>query len=508
MSDTDVDVLIVGAGLSGIGAAWHLQDKCPGKTYAILERREAIGGTWDLFRYPGIRSDSDMHTLGYNFRPWTDAKSIADGPSIRKYVCETAQDAGIDQHIRFAHIMTRAEWKSQEAAWHVTATRAQTGEEVTITCNMLLMCAGYYSYREGHRPQFPGEERFGGQLVHPQFWPEDLDYEDRKVVVIGSGATAMTLVPSMADKAKQVTMLQRTPTYVVARPDEDAVANNLRKFLPESWAYNITRAKNVGFQSFFYKQTRRRPEKAKERILDMTREALGEDMVKAHFTPPYNPWDQRLCLIPNGDLFEAINDGSARVVTDEIEHFDETGIQLKSGEHLEADIIVTATGLKLVVLGEADFMVDGEPVDFSQTYTYLGMGYSGVPNLISTFGYINASWTLRADLVAEYACRLINHMDATGTRQAMPQLREEDRAMAQRNWIEDFPAGYMQRAMHLMPKQGDSSPWINPQDYKLEKKLFRSRDVDDGVMVFSSPVSDAATGGENAAAVPKAVAAE
>ena len=507
MSQTDVDVLIVGAGLSGIDAAWHLQDKCPGKTYAILERREAIGGTWDLFRYPGIRSDSDMHTLGYSFKPWTDAKAIADGPSIRRYVRETAQEAGIDQHIRFGHTMTRAEWKSEDAAWQVTATRGDTGEEVTLTCNMLLMCSGYYSYREGHRPEFPGEETFKGQRVHPQFWPEDLDYTDKKAVVIGSGATAMTLVPSMAGKAAHVTMLQRTPTYVVSRPDQDAIANGLRKILPDSWAYNITRAKNVGFQSFFYKQTRKNPEKAKERLLGMTREALGDEVVEKHFTPPYNPWDQRLCLIPNGDLYEAINTGTASVVTDHIERFTETGIQLKSGEHLDADIVVTATGLKLVVLGEADFVVDGEPVDFSQTFTYLGMAYSGVPNLISTFGYINASWTLRADLVAEYACRLINHMDATGTRQATPTLGEDDRAMVERAWIEDFPAGYMQRAMHMMPKQGDRAPWINPQDYKREKKLFRTRDLEDGKMVFSNP-QDAASRRDEAGSAPQAVAAE
>ncbi len=507
MSETEVDVLIVGAGLSGIGAAWHLQDKCPGKTYAILERREAIGGTWDLFRYPGIRSDSDMHTLGYSFKPWTDAKAIADGPSIRKYVRETAEEAGIDRHVRFGHTMTRAEWKSDEATWHVTATRADSGEKVTIRCNMLLMCSGYYSYREAHRPGFPGEESFSGQLIHPQFWPEDLDYAGKRVVVIGSGATAMTLVPSMADEAAHVTMLQRTPTYVVSRPQEDTIANNLRKVLPDSWAYNITRAKNVGFQSFFYKQTRKNPEKAKERLLGMAKEALGEDVVEKHFTPPYNPWDQRLCLIPNGDLYEAINAGRASVVTDHIERFTETGIELKSGDSIDADIIVTATGLKLVVLGEADFTVDGEPVDFSQTFTYLGMGYSGVPNLISTFGYINASWTLRADLIAEYACRLINHMDATGLRQATPTLRESDRDMVERAWIEDFPAGYMQRAMQMMPKQGERAPWINPQDYKLEKKLFRKGSVEDGVMVLSNPtgVSPHAAAG---VPVPDSVAAE
>ncbi|NBC20694.1 MAG: FAD-dependent oxidoreductase [Alphaproteobacteria bacterium] len=507
MSHTDVDVLIIGAGLSGIGAAWHLQDKCPGKTYAILERREAIGGTWDLFRYPGIRSDSDMHTLGYSFKPWTDAKAIADGPSIREYVRETAEEAGIDRHIRFSHTMTRAEWKSDDAAWHVTATRSDTGEEVTVTCNMLLMCAGYYSYREGHKPEFPGEADFRGRIVHPQLWPEDLDYKDQKVVVIGSGATAMTLVPAMADEAGHVTMLQRTPTYVVARPDQDVIANNLRRVLPDSWAYDITRAKNVGFQSFFYKQTRKKPEKAKERLLGMAKEALGEDMVETHFTPPYNPWDQRLCLIPNGDLYEAINNGSASVVTDHIARFTETGIKLESGEHLEADVIITATGLKLVVLGEADFVVDGEAVDFSQTFTYLGMGYSGVPNLISTFGYINASWTLRADLVAEYACRMINHMDETGMRQATPKLREEDRDMPARDCIEGFPAGYMQRAMPLMPRQGDRVPWINPQDYKREKKLFRSRDLDDGVMVFSNPGAGA-SGQDEERAAPDAVAAE
>ncbi len=505
MSETDIDVLIVGAGLSGIGAAWHLQEKCPGKTYAILERRGAIGGTWDLFRYPGIRSDSDMHTLGYSFKPWTQAKAIADGPSIRDYVCETATEGGIDQNIRFNHTVTKAHWSSADAAWTVTAERSDTGETVELTCNMLLMCAGYYSYREGHAPHFEGQEDFAGEIVHPQFWPQDLDYAGKKVVVIGSGATAMTLVPAMADTAEHVTMVQRTPTYVVSRPAKDGVANAMRAVLPDKWAYDLTRAKNVAFQNFFYKRARTQPDKVKEKLLDMSREHLGAETVEKHFTPPYNPWDQRLCLIPDGDLYQAINDGRASVITDQIERFDAGGVQLKSGEHIDADIIITATGLNLVMLGEAEIDVDGEPVDFSQTWTYMGMGYSDVPNLISTFGYINASWTLRADIIAEYTCRLINHMDAAGMRQATPRLRPEDREMPARRWIEDFPAGYMKRAMHLMPRQGDRAPWINPQDYALEKKMFRAAPIDDGTMVFSNPSGDAR---QVAPETPESVAAE
>lgn len=479
------DVLIVGAGLSGVGAAVHLQQRCPGKRYVILEGRPSMGGTWDLFRYPGIRSDSDMYTLGYSFKPWRDAKAIADGPSILAYVKETAAEYGVDRHIRYQHRARRAEWSSEDATWTVEATREDTGERVRFTCNFLLMCAGYYSYREGYTPEFEGVERFRGRIVHPQEWPEDLDYAGKRVVVIGSGATAMTLVPAMAEDAGHVVMLQRSPTYVISRPDEDVIANALRKVLPERWAYAITRWKNVLLQQLLYRRTRTRPDQVKRKLLDMVRKELGPDYdVEKHFTPHYNPWDQRLCLVPNSDLFAAIRSRKASVVTDRIETFTERGIRLASGEELEADVVVTATGLNLVILGEMEFFVDGAPVDFAQTWTYKGMMYSDVPNLVSTFGYINASWTLRADLTAEWVCRLLNHMDEIGARSATPRLRPSDHDMPARPWITDFSSNYMQRMMHRFPKQGDREPWINPQSYSRDKKMIRFGPIDDGVLRF------------------------
>lgn len=478
-----VDVLIVGAGLSGIGAAVHLQDKCAGKSYAILEGRDAIGGTWDLFRYPGIRSDSDMHTLGYNFKPWREAKAIADGPSIRKYVKDTAVEHQINQHIRFGHKLTAASWSSETSTWTVTAEHQ--GADVQLSCNFVLMCSGYYNYEDAYTPEFSGMDDFQGQTIHPQHWPEGLDYSNKKVLVIGSGATAMTLVPAMAEKAEQVTMVQRSPTYVVSRPAEDKVANTLRKFLPEKWAYAVTRFKNVTMQSYMYNKTRTAPEKVKSMILKMVRDELGDDFdVEKHFTPSYNPWDQRLCLVPDADLFKALKSGKAAVVTDEIDCFTATGLRMASGQELEADIVVTATGLNMKLLGGAQFSVDGETVDFPNTISYKGMLYSDVPNLVQTFGYINASWTLRADLTAEYVCRLLNHMDSTGTQQVVAKLREEDRNMKILPWITDFSAGYMQRMMHMFPKQGDSGPWRNTQNYKTDKKMIRSAALEDGALQF------------------------
>ena len=480
------DVMVVGAGLSGIGAGYHLQAECPDRSYIILEGRDDIGGTWDLFRYPGVRSDSDMHTLGYSFKPWTDAKSIADGPSIMRYLRDTIAEFGIDKHIRFGHLVQHAEWSSDDARWTVQAQRTDTGETVSITCGYLFMCSGYYSYKGGYTPEFAGIDRFGGQIVHPQAWPEDLDYSAKRVVVIGSGATAMTLIPAMAHTAGHVTMLQRSPTYVVARPDQDPVANALRKVLPDKAAYNLTRMKNTALQQMIYKRTRSKPAEVKARLVEMVGKELGPDYdVAKHFTPSYNPWDQRLCLVPNGDLFQAIRSGTASVVTDEIDTFTETGISLKSGQHLDADIIVTATGLQMVTLGEMDFVVDGEPVDFSKTWTYKGFAYSGVPNLASSFGYINASWTLRADLTCEYVCRLLNHMRATGTQQCTPTLRPIDMSMPERAWIEGFSAGYMARSMHLMPRQGDHEPRVNPQNYNSDKKMFRKSPLEDGAMRFT-----------------------
>ena len=399
MTSEYFDVVIVGAGLSGIGAAHHLQDQCPGKSYVILEGRDAIGGTWDLFRFPGIRSDSDMHTLGYNFKPWRESKAIADGPSILKYIKETAAEEDIDSHIRYGHLVKRASWSNSDASWTIEAERKESGGTATIRCGFILMCAGYYSYEKGYTPDFRGRERFGGKIVHPQEWPEDLDYHDKKVVVIGSGATAVTLIPEIARDAAHVMMLQRSPTYMVSRADTDSVANFLRKVLPEKTAYAITRWKNIRFQKMVYRRTRTDPDKVKEKLLDMVRKEMGPDYdVDTHFTPHYNPWDQRLCLVPNSDFFESVKSGNASIVTDTIDTFTEKGVLLESGTELEADIIVTATGLDLVVLGGAEFVVDGQPVDFSKTFSYMGMMYSDVPNLVTTFGYINASWTLRADL--------------------------------------------------------------------------------------------------------------
>ncbi|MEY4996017.1 MAG: hypothetical protein RLZ67_742 [Actinomycetota bacterium] len=479
------DVVVVGAGISGIGAGYFLQRDCPNKSFVILEGRESLGGTWDLFRYPGVRSDSDMHTLGYSFKPWTAEKSIADGPSILSYLNETVDQYALRQKIRFNTLVTAASWSSDTATWTLTATNSATNSAVTYTCNYLYMCSGYYSYKEGFTPHFPGVDTFRGTVVHPQKWPNNLDYAGKKVVVIGSGATAMTLVPAMAASANHVVMLQRSPTYVVSRPDKDSLALTLRKFLPEKVAYSVTRWKNTTLQQFVYKRTRTKPEQVKEALLKGVREALGDNYdVDTHFTPSYNPWDQRLCLVPNGDLFESIKDGKASVVTDHIARFDETGIQLQSGDRIDADIIVTATGLNLVTLGEMSFSVDGQTVDFSQTWSYKGCAYSDVPNLASSFGYINASWTLRADLTCEYVCRLLNHMDKTGTNICTPRLRESDLGMPERPWIDNFSAGYMQRVMHQFPKQGDREPWINPQNYKRDKKMFRDSPIVDGVMAF------------------------
>ena len=485
-----VDVLIVGAGISGIGTACHLQKHCPSKTYALLEGRSDIGGTWDLFRYPGIRSDSDMHTLGFSFKPWNDAKAIADGPSIKRYLDETVDEYGLRPHIRFEHLVESASWSSETARWTLVARVGDSGEKRILTSNFLCMCSGYYSYKEGYKPQMPGQDDFEGAWLHPQEWPEDLDYTGKRVVVVGSGATAMTLVPAMASDAAHVTMVQRSPTYVVSRPDEDRVANTLRAVLPQQLAYDITRWKNIAFQQFMYRQTRTKPEKVKKKLLDMARKELDElgdsfDFDK-HFVPHYNPWDQRLCLVPNSDLFESLRSGKASVVTGHIETFTSTGVRMQSGEEIEADIVVSATGLNLVVLGEMAFSVDGELIDFSKTWTYKGMMYSDVPNMVSTFGYINASWTLRSDLTAEYVCRVLNHMDEKAATQCTPRLRESDQGMPERPWIDDFSAGYMQRSMDMFPRQGDREPWINPQNYKTDKKMIRTAPIEDGCLVFSS----------------------
>ena len=490
LSANHVDVLIVGAGLSGIGAGYHLQANCPDRTYAILEGRDCIGGTWDLFRYPGIRSDSDMYTLGYSFRPWKEAKAIADGPSILNYVRETARDYGIDQKIRFNHRVKRSSWSSKTATWTVEVERGPENAIEHFTCRFLFMCSGYYKYENGYTPDFPGIADFTGRVVHPQKWGDDIDYAGKKVVVIGSGATAVTLVPEMAKTAVHVTMLQRSPSYVVARPDRDAIADFLRKWLPAKAAYGIVRWKNVLFGMYFYKLCKRNPERVKSLIMKGTRMWLGKDFDDLrHFMPSYNPWDQRLCLVPNGDLFEALKTGKAKMVTDHIETFTPKGIKLQSGEELEADLVVTATGLDLQVLGGLEVSVDGDHVDFSKTMNYKGLMYSGVPNFASAFGYTNASWTLKCDLTCEYVCRLLNHMKANGFAQCTP--RRNDPAVTEMPWI-DFSSGYVQRSLDKFPRQGSRRPWRLYQNYALDIVSLRLGSLEDGEMEFSRAPTAAA----------------
>jgi len=482
----DQDVVIVGAGISGIGAAYHLSTLCPDRSFSILEGRSDIGGTWSLFRYPGVRSDSDMHTLGYSFKPWTADKSIADGAAIMGYLRETVEEFDIAQHIRFEHLVRRAEWSSETARW--TLSVDTPAGPVTMTCSFLFVCAGYYSYRAGHTPDFAGRDDFDGLIVHPQDWPDGLDVTGRRVVVIGSGATAVTLVPALADSGADVTMLQRSPTYMVARPDVDRIALRLRKFLPERVAYWLVRRKNVFQQQFVYRKTRTDPDLIRRRLLDGVRAGLGPGHdIERDYTPSYDPWDQRLCLVPNGDFFAAVRSGGARVVTATIDRFTREGVALADGRQLPADVIVTATGLELVNLGEMEVAVDGEEVDFSSTLTYRGVAYSDVPNLVSTFGYVNASWTLRADLVSTYVCRLLNHLRDSGHAQATPRRRPEDDDMTLRPWIDDFSAGYLQRMIPALPKQGDREPWTNPQRYAADRRALLQAPIDDGVMTFSSP---------------------
>jgi cation diffusion facilitator CzcD-associated flavoprotein CzcO len=474
----------VAAGLSGIGAAYHLKANCPQKSYAILEGRDAIGGTWDLFRYPGIRSDSDMYTLGYSFKPWREAKAIADGPSIRKYVRETASDNGIDRHIRFHHMVKRANWSTADARWTVEAEVGPEKRIVRFTCNFLFMCSGYYSYAGGYTPEFAGTETFKGRIVHPQKWPEDLDYKNKRVVIIGSGATAVTLVPEMAKDAAHVTMLQRSPTYVVSRPGEDAFANWLRRNLPAKLAYGIARWRMVLMSMFFFKLARSRPQRVKRELIGLVRKELGPDYdVKTHFTPSYNPWDQRVCLVPDSDLFQSIKSGKSSVVTDHIETFTPKGLKLKSGKELEADIIVTATGLQLELLGGMQVSIDGVAKNMSKTMSYKGMMYSDVPNLASAFGYTNASWTLKCDLTCEYVCRILNHMDRTGTTQCTPR---KDPQVQEAPWI-DFSSGYIQRAANVLPKQGTKKPWKLYQNYFLDLVTLKFGAVDDGTLEFAKP---------------------
>ena len=482
MTTETLDVLVVGAGLSGIGAGYHLQNRCPGKTYAILEARDAIGGTWDLFRYPGIRSDSDMFTLGYAFRPWEDGKAIADGASIRDYVRDTADRYGISDRIRFHHRVKRASWSSAEARWTVEAEVGEARETRRFSCRFLYLCSGYYDYHEGYTPHFEGRESFTGEIVHPQFWPEDLDYTGKRVVVIGSGATAVTLVPSMTDKAAHVTMLQRSPSYVLSLPDEDHTAEQLGRFLPRRFAFGAARWKHVMLSMAFFQFCRRFPERAKRMLRKQVAAQLPDHIdVDTHFRPSYNPWDQRLCFVPNGDLFKALRAGTASIATDHIERFTPEGIRLQSGETLAADIIVTATGLKMLALGGIDFEVDGEAVTLPEHLSYKGMMISEVPNMAIALGYTNASWTLKADLTSMYVCRLLNHMDARGLDYCLP--RNDDPGLDEEPII-DLAAGYVLRAIDQFPTQGSKAPWKLYQNYVLDLLTLRYGSVRDDAMVF------------------------
>jgi monooxygenase len=482
-----LDVLIVGAGLSGVAAAYHLQTRCPTKTYAILEGRGASGGTWDVFRYPGIRSDSDMYTLGYTFQPWPGAKAIADGASIRTYIEDTARTHGIDKTIRYHHRVERAAWDSRTARWTVEGTR--DGEAFRITCGFLFMCSGYYAYDAGYTPELPGADAFGGRIVHPQHWTDDIAYAGKRVVIIGSGATAVTLAPALAAQAASVTMLQRSPTYVVTRPAADRVAGWLRRWLPETAAYDLTRWKNVLLGSAFYNFCRRYPQAARRLITRGVRAQLGPDFdVATHFNPTYDPWDQRLCLVPDADLFEAIRTHKVEVVTDQIERFTATGLALRSGRHLDADLVVTATGLRLLFLGGVHLSVDGREVDPPRTKLYKGAMLSDVPNLAMAMGYTNASWTLKCELIAQYVCRLIDHMDRHGQRWCVPRVTDDvgDEPLI------DFSSGYVQRALPGLPRQGARVPWKLHQNYVRDLVMLRHRPVDDGALAFEPRATAAA----------------
>ena len=483
----DFDVLIVGAGISGIGMAAHLEMRCPGRSYAIVERRENLGGTWDLFRYPGIRSDSDMHTLGFVFEPWKHEKSIADAPAILDYLNRIVDERDIRKHIRHNHKVISANWRSDEARWHVTVELAD-GSQTLLTANFLYLGSGYYDYDEPYDPGFEFGD-FGGRVVHPQFWPEDLDYTDKKVVVIGSGATAVTIVPSMAGKAAKVTMLQRTPTWMFNRPAKDGIANFLRKILPEETAYKITRWKNIKLQDYGFKRARNKPDKMAATLHKRILKIMGKDYDLTDFTPPYNPWDQRLCLVPDDDLFEAIKSGKADVVTAKITRFTDHGIKLDNGEELEADIIVTATGLKIAVAGKIAVSQDGTPVDFSQRFNYKGCMFSNLPNLAAVFGYLNASWTLRADINSEYICRLLNHMEKTNSDIAVPSLPEDHDL--EEDDIFDFSSGYIQRALEIMPKNSLTYPWRLNQEYVYDRKIMQEGEIEDGILSFGTAGANA-----------------
>jgi cation diffusion facilitator CzcD-associated flavoprotein CzcO len=477
------DVIIVGAGLSGIGAACHLKMECPQKSFAILEGRDVSGGTWDLFRYPGVRSDSDMYTLGYRFRPWRDPKAIADGPAILSYIRETAKEFGVDKTIRYKHRVASARWSSKDARWTVQVEKELNRSPNQFTCKFLYLCTGYYDYENGYTPDWPGLERFHGKIVHPQKWPNDLDYANKRIVVIGSGATAVTLVPALAEHAAHVTMLQRSPSYIVTRPAEDILANMFRKLLPDNAAYAASRWKNVLLGTFFYNLARTRPKIFKWMIARGVRRQLGKQYDARHFTPPYKPWDQRLCIVPDADLFREMKQGRVSVVTDQIETFNENGVLLKSGQQLDADIIITATGLVLKLISGMHLIVDDVPADLPKTLVYKGMMFSDVPNLAFAIGYTNASWTLKCDLASEYVCRLLNHMDQNNYAVCTPRVNDPD---IEYEPVIDFNSGYVLRALDTLPRQGSKTPWRLHQNYMKDLSMMRYGRVDDGTMEFES----------------------
>ena len=480
-----LDVLIVGAGISGISAACHLERECPGKSYAILEARDEIGGTWDLFRFPGIRSDSDMYTFGFRFKPWTNPRIISEAEHIRDYLRETVDEFGIRERIRFGCKVLSCAWDSASASWTATLVDAE-GRESRMQARFLFMCCGYFRYDEGYTPELPGLDNFTGTVAHPQHWPEGLDFTGKRMAVIGSGATAVTMIPALAKKAAGVTMIQRSPSYIVSRPGRDFLAGLVNALLPARWASAVNRWRFVRMQDLLYRRSRNKPEAVKDYLLKRVRKVLGEDYdVEKHFTPSYEPWTQRVCLVPDNDLFLAIRDGKADMVTGAIEEIDETGVRMADGQRVEADILVTATGLNLQMFGGVKLFRDGEEIDPGATFNYHGMMLSGVPNLAYTFGYVNASWTLRADLNSRYVCKLLKTMDARGARQCVPVLDENEKGLPELQWIDDFNPGYMQRAMHLFPRQKVRAPWRNTQDYLLDRKLIERSPIEDGALRLS-----------------------